>query len=48
VYVDSPSCAKDLLNALAVTDLPRVGNRCPSEEDRMPEPKIAVSGSFWW
>ena len=34
VYVDSPSFAKYLLIALAVMDLPRVGNRCPSEEDK--------------
>ena len=48
VYVDRPSSAKYLFIALAVTDLPRVGNRCPSDEDRVPVPNTGDSGNRWW
>lgn len=32
----------------AVVDFPRVGNRCPSEDDSVPVPNTGVSGSRWW
>src|SRR3954447_19995184 len=28
--------------------LPLTGNRCPSEDDRVPDPNALVSGSRWW
>ncbi|MDH6630342.1 hypothetical protein M2271_008202 [Streptomyces sp. LBL] len=43
-----PSVTKYLFRCRAVIDLPRVGNRCPSEDDSVPEPNIAVIGSLWW
>jgi hypothetical protein len=32
----------------AVMDLPLVGKRCPSEDDKVPGQNAWVSGSQWW
>ncbi len=42
-----PSSTKYLLIARAVSDLPLAGKRCPSEDDIVPPPHTAASGSRW-
>ena len=31
-----------------VVVLPRTGNRCPSEEDKVPVPNTSARGIRWW
>lgn len=42
-----PSETKDLFRCRAVIDLPRVGNRCPSEDDGAPELNMLVMGAYF-
>jgi len=44
----TPSSTKYRDSARAVSDLPRIGNRSPSEDESVPPPKAAARGWRWW